>query len=228
MNSSPALRYGLFGLVALLFSLLALTPLGFVLGRLDLDRIGLSAGGATGSVWRGALQDARLGPMSLGDVEARLGLFPLLTGKIRLALASDEFEGALVRSRRGIAVDSFTGRIALASMMDLEVEKLGARFESGRCEEASGRASVVPAAEMSALGLSDRLSGLARCDGANVLLPLVGRGGLARLDLRIDAQGRHDMRLGLRPESPVQAQALAAAGFRPAGAFMVRRIPASR
>ena len=90
----PLGRAALF-LAALAFALVALLPLRVAAGWFGLDGRGLSAREASGSLWSGALKEARFGPVPLGDVRARLELLPLLLGRARLRLSRDEAQGRL-------------------------------------------------------------------------------------------------------------------------------------
>src|SRR5687767_13431355 len=103
-----------------LFALLALLPLRLALGALGFADHGLTARAATGSVWRGALQEAQVGPVALGDVRARLNLLPLLLGRARLSLAGGDdaaaFEGAATVSRHSFGFEDVSGRFRIAGL----------------------------------------------------------------------------------------------------------------
>src|SRR5688572_29899141 len=100
-----------------LFSLLALLPLRLAIGGLGFADRGLTARAATGSVWLGALQEAQVGPVALGDVSARLNFMPLLLGRARLSLVgadpSAPFEGAATITRHGFGFDDVNGRFRI-------------------------------------------------------------------------------------------------------------------
>lgn len=191
----PLGRSALF-LAALAFALVALLPLRVAAGWFDLGGRGLSAREASGSLWSGALKEARFGPVPLGDLRARLELFPLLLGRARLSLSRDEaqgrLEGAVMVSRNGFGIEDLTGQIRLgalfapAPLATLDLADVSARFEGGLCESAEGQVRAGLGGELAA----SSLAGVARCAEGALLLPLAGQSGAERLDLRIHADGR--------------------------------------
>lgn len=194
-----------FFLCALLFSLAALLPLRFALGWLHGDK-GLAAREATGSVWLGALTEARFGTTQLGDVSTRLRFLPLLIGRARLDLeqADDGLRAGVTVSRHGFAIDDATGRIEAGALADLppptlELADLSVRFADGLCAHAEGMVTARFAGELVGVPLTAGFSGEARCDGKAVLLPLVSQTGGDRLDVRLFADGRYRIDAALRP-----------------------------
>jgi general secretion pathway protein N len=223
----------LFFLIAFLFALVALTPLAVALRWLGLDETGLSARQAHGSVWFGALEEARFGPVPLGDVEARLRLLPLMIGRARTDLEragdGESLSGAVSVSRHSIGVDDATGSLAAASafaplpLASLALDDLSVRFAGGVCAGADGMVKASLAGEAGGIPLPRGLGGRARCDGGALLLPLASQSGAERLDIRLFEDGRYRVELALRPGDDATRQRLAAAGFAPAGpAFVLR------
>ncbi len=106
----------LFFLGALLFALVALLPLRFAIDGLGFADRGLTARSAAGSLWLGALDEARFGPVPLGDVATRLRVLPLLAGRARLDVAQegDGFRAGLTVSRHGFGIDDASGTIEVA------------------------------------------------------------------------------------------------------------------
>lgn len=195
----------IFFLCALLFSLVALLPLRFALGWLYADQ-GLSAREATGSIWLGALTEARFGTTQLGDVVTRLRFLPLLIGRARLDLeqADDGLRGGITVSRHGFGIDDATGRIEAGALADLppptlDLADLSVRFADGLCVQAEGLVTARFAGELVGVPLTAGYSGEARCDGPAVLLPLVSQSGGDRLDVRLFADGRYRIDAALRP-----------------------------
>lgn len=195
----------IFFLCALLFSLAALLPLRFALGWLYADK-GLAAREATGSIWLGALTEARFGTTQLGDVSTRLRFLPLLIGRARLDLeqADEGLRAGVTVSRHGFGIDDATGRIEAGAIADLppptlELADLSVRFEDGLCIHAEGLVTARFAGELVGVPLSSGFSGEARCDGPAVLLPLVSQSGGDRLDVRLFADGRYRIDAALRP-----------------------------
>ncbi|WP_114951804.1 type II secretion system protein N [Sphingosinicella terrae] len=220
---------GVFVASAFLFALIALLPLRLALDWMDLGQRGLSARAASGSLWFGALQEAGIGPVALGDVSARFHLLPLFLGRARLTLESEDeangIRGAIVASRHGFAFDSVDGTLRDAFFPPLpfgriELEDFSAGFANGQCVQAGGSVRVFAGGDLATLGLAAELGGTPRCEGAALLLPLAGRSG--RLDVRLFADGRY--RLDLRVAAdPAMGQQLVAAGLRPVpGGFGMR------
>jgi general secretion pathway protein N len=191
---------------ALLFSLAALLPLRFALGWLGYADKGLAAREATGSVWLGALTEARFGTVALGDVATRLRFFPLLIGRARLDLeqADEGLRGGVTVSRHGFGIDDATGRIEAEALADLppptlDLADLSVRFADGMCVHAEGLVKARFAGELVGVSLTAGFSGEARCDGPAVILPLISQSGGDRLDVRLFADGRYRVDAALRP-----------------------------
>ena len=226
-------RRGLVLAAFFLFALGALLPLRLVVDALGFGRIGLSARAATGSVWFGALQEARLGPVALGDVGARLHFWPLLLGRARLTLwtppESGGFRGGVTVSRHAIAFDDLHGRLGTGApvlalpVAAIELDDVSIAFAGARCVRAGGRVRAQAAGAAAGAGLAG-LQGVPRCAGSFLLLPLRSPGGMERLDLRLDATGAYRADLAVRPADAAAAARLAAAGLRPAGSTWIMRL----
>ena len=220
-----------------LFALVALLPMRLALDWLGFGERGLAARAATGSVWYGALQEAQVGPVPLGDVAARLNVLPLLLGRARLSLErSDEagrLAGAVTVSRHGFGLDDVTGSFRLGPLLSplpvatLDLDDLSAGFASGRCARAEGRIRANVTGEIAGLGLASGLTGAARCADDALLLPLASQSGMERLELRLFADGRYRAELLVRTADPAVGARLAAAGFRPAPGGQAMRIDGS-
>ncbi|HWT12861.1 MAG TPA: type II secretion system protein N [Allosphingosinicella sp.] len=217
----------LFLAAAFLFALVALLPLRLVLGGIGFDERGLTARAATGSVWRGALQEAQIGPVALGDVKARLNLLPLLLGRARLSLAGADpatpFEGAASLSRHSFGFEDVTGRFRLGALSSpvpltsLDFQDVSAGFASGRCTRAEGRVRAAVAGEVAGIGLASGLSGNPRCADDALLLPLASQSGMEQLNIRLFADGRYRLDLFVRSADEAIRARLLAAGLRPVG-----------
>jgi general secretion pathway protein N len=196
----------LFFLGALLFSLFALLPLRFALGWLGFADKGLSAREATGSVWLGALSEARFGNLPLGDVGTRLRVLPLMVGRARLDLEQDDdgLRGGVTVSRHGFGIDDASGTLEAGAIADLpppalDLADVSVRFQDGLCVHAEGLVKARFAGDLASVPLTSGFSGEARCDGPALLLPLVSRPGGDRLDVRLFADGRYRIDAALRP-----------------------------
>lgn len=224
----------LFLVAAIVLALVALLPLRFAVEWLGFDRRGLAARGATGSIWLGALQEAQLGPVALGDVKARLNFLPLLIGRARISVERPgndaPFAGALTVTRHGFGVEDITGRLRTAALFaplpiaSVQLEDFSAGFVSGRCARAEGRVRADIAGELGGLGLASGLNGSARCAADALLLPLASESGMEQLNIRLFADGRYGLDLLVRSPDPAVHAQLTAAGFRPAAGGHLMRI----
>ncbi len=210
----------LFFVSALLFALIALLPLRLALDWLGLDERGLAAREAEGSIWLGRLAEAQAGGAPLGDVATRLASLPLLLGRARLDVQREDearpLALAITVSRHSLAVDDATGRLELGgTLASLDLADLTARFTDGRCVEAEGSVSALPAGDLAALAPGG-FTGAVRCDRDALLLPLAGPGG-ATLNLRVTDEGSYTAELGVPVTDPAVRDRLAAAGFAPGG-----------
>lgn len=196
----------LFFLGALLFSLVALLPLRVALDSLGFADKGLSAREAAGSIWLGALAEARFGDLPMGDVATRLRALPLLLGRARLDVEQEDdgLSGGITLSRHGFGIDDASGALegpALAELPPplLDLADLSFRFGDGLCAHAEGLVKARFAGELGSIPLVASFSGQARCDGPALLLPLVSQSGSDRLDVRLFADGRYRIDAALRP-----------------------------
>lgn len=218
------------------FALIALLPLRVALGAFGFAELGVSARAATGSVWAGALQEAHIGPVALGDVGARLNLLPLLLGRARLSLAEPDegaaFEGAVILSRHSFGFEDVSGRFRLGGLSPLpvagvELQDVSAAFAGGRCIRAEGRVRAAAGGELAAIGLASGLAGNARCADGALLLPLASQSGMEQLNLRLFADGRYRAEILVRSGDPAVLARLAAAGFRSVGNGYALRLDGS-
>jgi general secretion pathway protein N len=215
----------LFFLSAFAFALVALLPLRLGLDWLGLGSRGFAAREATGSVWVGAVEEAQLGRVSLGDLGTSLETLPLLAGRARLTvrgLDGRRFEGAFTSSRHGFGVDDVTAELSLAGALGplpiatLDLGDLSVRFERGQCRQAEGRVRAALSGAIAGIPLP-ALAGAARCEAGLLLLPLASQSATERLELRVAGDGRYRAELRVRPSQPGLGAALTAAGFAPAG-----------
>jgi general secretion pathway protein N len=202
----------MFFIVVLLFSLVALLPLRVALDWLGFAEKGLTARDVEGSVWLGALAEARFGTIDVGTVATRLRFLPLLVGRARLDLEQEDdgLRAGLILSRHGFGIDDATGSVAAPALANLpppalDLSDLGFRFADGLCVEAGGLVKARFAGEVAGMALAATFSGEPRCEGQALLLPLTNQAGTDRLDVRIFADGRYQldaaMRLGDLPYS---------------------------
>jgi general secretion pathway protein N len=178
-----------------------------------------------------------VGPVALGDVEARLSFFALLIGRARLSLdGADEdapLEGAALVTRHGFGFEDVTGRFRLGALASplaittLDLQDVSAGFTSGRCTRAEGRVRAQVAGQVAGIGLASGLTGNARCASDALLLPLVSQSGMEQVNIRLFADGRYRLELLVRTSDAAIGARLAVAGFRPSGRGHVLRVDGS-
>jgi general secretion pathway protein N len=224
-------RIALF-LGAFAFALVALIPLRIAAGWIG---SGLSAREASGSIWLGMLKEARLGPVPLGDLKARLNVLPLLIGRARLSLSREgesdaPLEGAVTVSRHAFAIEDVTGLLrtgpafAPLPIAALDLDDLSVRFADGLCESAEGQVRVTLSGELAGVAMPGGMSGAARCAEGALLVPLAGQSGMELVNLRINADGAYQADIVVRQSDPALAPRLAAAGFRASPQGYMRRV----
>ena len=198
---------------AFLFALVALVPLRLAITATGLEEKGLSAREAAGSVWFGALGEARFGSLGLGDVAARLRFLPLLVGRARLDLEGEGgMSGGLGVSRHLFAAEDVSGSfdampIAALPPMRLDLTDLSFTFRDGICASADGRVTARLAGELAGAPLASSFGGEPRCEGPALLLPLASQAGTERIALRVFAGGRYRADLSLvRSGAPVSTR----------------------
>lgn len=221
MRTRLLLGRSLFFAGCFLFALAALFPLRVAASWLGLDETGLAAREAKGSIWAGALSDARLGPAALGDLHAELNSLPLLLGRARLSLRGDGFDGAAAASGGGFGFHDFTGLVPLGAafaplpIASLHFEDVSVRFEEGACAEAEGRVQANLAGDVAGMPLPGGFGGTAQCENGALLLPMTGQSGMERIELRLLGDGSWRADLAVSPADDMIRDRLLAAGFRP-------------
>lgn len=208
--------------LALLAGMLAFWPMRAALGAAGVERLGLSASEVTGTLWRGRLNGARLGPVALGDVRARVSLWALLAGRTELSLQGETgpFRADLAAGRGELTARQVDLRAPLALLGlpagadgALALSQAGVSFRDGQCRSASGRLVLEGLAGPGWEGPT--LDGPLSCDGREVLARLEGRDDRVALDaeLRMDATGVWRLAVTARPDDPLVAAALLAQGY---------------
>jgi general secretion pathway protein M len=156
MRFSPTVGRSAFFLAIFILALIALIPLRLAIGWFGLDRFGIAAREASGSIWLGALKEAQIGPAPLGTVEVRLNRLPLLIGRHRLSLERQELDsplrGAATLSGRRFSLDDFTGQLRLGAALAplpvaaLDLDDVSVAFAGELCESAEGRIRAISSA----------------------------------------------------------------------------------
>ncbi len=213
----------------LLLALIIFMPLSLALSMFGLTGQGLSARSANGTIWSGKLVEARIGRLVVGDVAVGLRPLALLTGHAQIDLQSPLGRGALTSMKGGFAVDNATARLSMVRLFApipldaLDLSNVSVRFTANKCEKAEGRIRATFAGDVGGLSLAQGLSGVARCDGGVLLLPLVSQSAMERLNLYIQGNGDYRAEFLVRSTDPAMAAKLGSAGFAPApGGFVLR------
>jgi len=232
------LKRTVFFLAALVLALLILLPLRVAAGWFDMGGRGLAAREVEGSLWFGRLREAQFGPVLLGDVDARLNLLPLFLGRARLSLHRDAdsggaFDGAVTVTRNSFGLEDLTGQLQARGLFGplpiatLDLDDVSVHFEGDQCESAEGQVRAGLSPEVAGLALPSGLSGAVRCQAGAVLLPLAGQSGMEQVNVTIQASGRWQADVVVRPTDPATIQRLTGAGFVPGAGGYVRRIDGS-
>ena len=221
--------------VALAAALVAVLPLRLMAGLFGLADMGVAARSMTGPVWSGRAEDLQVGSFRLGTVDVMLSPIQLLAGRARFDIrrkqnAADDIAGALSTGFATRGMDDVTGTIPLGGALAplpvtaMEMQDVSIAFSGTRCLHAEGRMRARFPAIVPGLDLDDGLSGEARCDGADVLIPLVSQSGVERLEIRLTGEGRYRATMTVAATDPAMAGALRAGGFRVVGRNQVLRV----
>jgi general secretion pathway protein N len=211
---------------ALVLALIIFMPLSFAMSMFGQ---GLSARAASGTIWSGRLVETRIGRLAVGDLSVGLEPLPLLAGRTSIALNSPLGRGVLTSTSGGFAVDNATAHLITARIFapipldGLDLTGVSVAFASGKCDKAEGRVRATFSGDVGGLALAQGLSGVARCDGGVLLLPLVSQSAMERLNLHIQGNGDYRAEFFVRSTDPAMAAKLGSAGFAPApGGFVLR------
>jgi general secretion pathway protein N len=203
----------------LIVALILIVPLGAAIRLFGIDRAGLSARAASGDMWTGQLASARLGPLALGT--ARVGLKPLglLAGRAEIGMNSEQGYGRIIAGGGVREIEGVTGQVSLARLLaplpieSVSLEGASILFRDQSCARAAGLVRATFAPSIGGLSLASGMTGAVRCDGDDLLLPLIGQSALERLTIRIGGNGRWSAILAISSSDPGLTATLAAAGF---------------
>lgn len=219
--------------IAALVMLVTQLPLSATLPVVLPQDSGLSARAATGTIWSGTLHDAQLAGLPLGDT--RVGLLPLalLTGQARLQFVGAKLSGTLVATPGGVGIAHGNGPIDAAVRLkplpvaQLVLDDATVQFSGTRCSQAKGNVRAVVGGDIGGMSLPGGMTGALRCDGQELLVPLVGQSGMERLSVHIQGDGKWRAEFAVRASDPATTSKLTAAGFTagPTG-YVIRMIGA--
>ncbi|HTH29183.1 MAG TPA: type II secretion system protein N [Sphingobium sp.] len=221
--------------IAMVVALIACLPLRLAAGLFGLSDMGVAARSMSGSVWAGQAEELELGVFRLGTVDVMLSPLQLLLGRARFDISRkqgmpDDISGALSVGFATRGIDDVTGSMPLGGafaplpVLALEMYDVSIAFSGTRCLRAEGRMRLQVAAVLPGLDFANGLSGEARCDGADVLIPLVSQSGVERIEIRLTGEGRYRATMTIAANDPALANALALGGFRAVGRSRVLRI----
>lgn len=218
-------------IAAWLASLVALMPMRW-LGELDVWRnAGLSANGASGTVWKGRLLGLKAGPHDIGDVDAALSARALFGGTAAVAFEAPDGRGELLLGRvQGLRAASGEWPLALATRhgtlrLVLSLDAVSAVFRGGRCVEAAGTlAATLAITSAGDQAPSLAVSGEPRCRDGVVEAWLQPAPGSPPVELLLQARPDGDYRLTwtARAPDPALGLVLGLAGFTPSPEGMAR------
>lgn len=197
----------------------------------------VSARRVDGIVWDGSIRDLRVGQMPIGDVNARLHFLPLFLGRAQIALSRGDapfapgINGSVTRRIGGFEVNDLRATLPVSTLFaplpaeNLELQDFSVRFIAGRCAEASGNVRLTLAGTLPGIDLANGLLAKPRCEGGQLLVPLLSQSAMERVTIRIAGDGRYSATVFLEGDRTEQAALLTLAGFRSvAGSYrMVRK-----
>lgn len=198
---------------ALVIALLLFVPLRLVFALAG-DIV--TARSVQGTAWNGRLIEASAAGQSLGDLDASLSLFAVVTGKARVQVDGALLHGAIVASFAGRGVDIDTLNLPFGAAFGpvrldaVEVSDAHIRYRGNKCMKADGRVTVRFGSVLGAR----RLSGALRCSGPSLAVDLLSQSAMERLSLRFTGLNHYQALLAIRAADTDQATQLAAVGFR--------------
>ena len=219
-------RARLWVIATIILAAIIFLPLRLAMGFVGLDTKALTARKASGTIWSGRLEQARLGRLDLGSLDTSLQPLPLFLGRARFSVERASVGGPnpltgyfdLGLGRR--AIDQLNGTLGITGSSlgglpidSIKLDQFSVLFSDGQCRAASGKVQLMLAVRIAGLDLRNGLSGEARCEGRSLLLPLSGQSGMEKLTLTVDSDGQYRARFGIAATDPVTAAALSAAGF---------------
>jgi len=188
---------------------------------------GVTARKVDGIIWDGSIRDLRLGKLPVGDVNARLLFSSLFMGRAEILLSRGNTQfvpgitGSVSRGISGVSVNNLSATLPVGALFapfpaeNIQFEGFSARFAAGKCMDAGGQVRMTLSDIMSGLNLQNGMLGQPRCDGAELLLPLVSQSAMERADIRLSADGSYTVAIMLNADRGDQAATLNVAGFRP-------------
>lgn len=211
-------RWIIGGSAALVMALMSL-PLAVVLPLALPADSGLSARSAEGTPWDGILREANVAGLPLGDTRVGFDVLPLLVGKARMSFAGSMLRGIVeiasgsVGFSRANGVIDLAGRLRPLPLSRVTLDQVAVQFRNDLCTSAAGRVRADMAGDIGGLTLPGGLSGTLRCEGGELLVPLVGQSGMERIDVRMSGSGKWRADISVRTTDATLAGKLLSSGF---------------
>jgi general secretion pathway protein N len=211
-------RWIIGGSAAAVMSLMSL-PLAVVLPLALPADSGLSARRAEGTPWDGVLRDSNVAGLPLGDTRVGFDVLPLLVGQARMGFAGATLRGIVeiasgsVGLSRADGVIDLAGRLRPLPLSRVTLDQVAVQFRNDRCTSATGRVRADIAGDIGGLTLPGGMSGTLRCDGSELLVPLVGQSGMERIDVRMSGSGKWRADVSVRTSDAALANKLLSSGF---------------
>jgi general secretion pathway protein N len=205
------------GRIAALATFLALAAIAmFPLRLAGLERIGITARAAEGTIWQGHLHGAQFQGIPIGDMDIQVSVASLLGGRLQTAFASDELGGTVTKRPESIGLNGLNGRtgpllIGGLPVSAIEFNNVDIGFSERACTAPSGQVRLRLAEGPTA---GAELTGSPVCDGAIMTLPLASDSGQVKLTLKMDSAGHYQATLVVDGVSEAQMPAMLVAGFR--------------
>jgi general secretion pathway protein N len=221
LTTGPVAIFGAVFVVALL----VLLPMRLLLGAVGVGEQGLTARSVDGSVWSGAVREAQVGRIALGDLDVAVSPLALLVGRARIALSGHagdlgrSVHGAIEMSRHSVGFDDMTASLPTGNIFApvpisaLDLNAVTVKFDGGLCQRASGRVTASLSGDVAGISLGHGMAGDARCDAGALLLPLASQAGTESAVMRMWPDGRFHADLTIQSDDPAAAGKLALAGF---------------
>lgn len=224
--------------LAFLIALVGTMPLRFLFMVVGAETMGVAARSVRGPVWWGAAEDLQMGAIRVGTVDVMLSPVQLLLGRARFDISRqqglpDDIRGALTTGIATHGIDDMTGTLPIGGALAplpvsaVEMQGVSVAFGSAGCVRAEGRVRAMLSASAPGLDLANGLAGEIRCEGPDLLIPLVGQSGVERIELRIDGDGHYRGSMTVSGSDPALAGALGAMGFAAVGGHQVLRVDGS-
>ncbi len=201
-------------------------PLKLAVSMAGLENTKFSAREISGSIWNGRIEQAQLGPFALGDLDAGVQFFPLLTGNVKLDLERPASTGnsglsaTIGRQGSALLVENATTILSVGQTLaplpasSIALDNVSVAFAGGRCQSASGKVRLSLDANIPGLDLKRGLLGDAICEDGVLVLPLTSGSGMEDLTMKLEGNGFYTARLFLNGNDRAWTLLLPTLGFR--------------